>query len=59
MNTARFWTIIGQSRTDFDPGLRDGNMDRQVERLQDILSDLVPTEIADFQREFDERMNQA
>ena len=33
MNEARFWQIISDSRSDFDPELKDGNLDRQAERL--------------------------
>ena len=59
MDTARFWAIVGESRTGFDSRLRDGNMDKPVERLQELLSDLSPGEVAEFQREFDERLSQA
>jgi hypothetical protein len=46
MDTARFWTIVGESRADFDPGLLNGNMARQLERLQRLLRDLSPAEVA-------------
>lgn len=59
MDSARFWAIIGESRKGFDPRLRDGNMDEQLERLQALLTELTPAEVAQFQREFDERMNEA
>ena len=59
MDSRGFWGIIRESRAGFDPALRDGNMDRQVVRFQQLLSDLAPEEIAQIQRKFDERMNDA
>ncbi len=59
MDADRFWALIGESRSGFEPGLNEGNMDKQLERLQELLGELSPQEIAEFQHEFDERMNQA
>jgi hypothetical protein len=59
MDSTTFWGIIRESRADFDPALRDGNMNRQVKRFQQLLNDLAPLEIAQIQREFDQRMNEA
>jgi hypothetical protein len=59
MDKARFWELVAASRASFDPRLRDGNMDKQVERLEALLRDLAPAEIVDFQRELDEREKEA
>jgi len=59
MDTARFWAIVDESRADFDPELADGNMDAQVERLQELLGALSPNEVLEFQRELDLQMNAA
>jgi hypothetical protein len=59
MDINRFWQIIADTRTDADASDPDGNMDRQVEHLRDILSKLPPDEVRDFDRHFAERMNEA
>ncbi|HYQ04670.1 MAG TPA: DUF4240 domain-containing protein [Polyangiaceae bacterium] len=59
MDTTRFWEIVAESRANFDPELADGNMDAQLERLQELLGELSPAEVLEFQRELDERMNAA
>ena len=33
MNLEEFWQIIAESRHDFDPARRDGNMERQAKML--------------------------
>ena len=53
MNEARFWQIISDSRSDFDPELKDGNLDRQAERLREILRELAPAQIVEFAWHFD------
>ncbi|WP_372723557.1 hypothetical protein [Novipirellula sp.] len=45
MNQERFWTIIAESRSEFDPNCRDGNMDSQVARLRDALSELPAQDV--------------
>ena len=52
MDVDRFWQIVAQSRADADPNSPDGNMDRQVDRLTRILSDLPPQEVVEFDRHF-------
>ncbi len=52
MSLKRFWDIIAQSRSDFDPNCRDGNMDSQVTRLRLILSELSVEEIGSFDNTF-------
>ena len=48
MNKKLFWQIIAQSRDEFDPDLQSGNMDRQLDRLYDLLSGLDPRETIFF-----------
>jgi hypothetical protein len=55
----RFWEIVSQSRADFDPKLRDGNMDRQEQRLAEILGALPPREIVEFEHRFHELKEKA
>lgn len=54
MDHDQFWKVIADSRQDFDPKRRDGNMDLQAQRLEEILSALPPAEVADFERIFTE-----
>lgn len=49
-----FWRVIHQSRRDFDPALRDGNMDRQAHSLGEILSGLPADEVQAFRSVFSE-----
>ncbi len=58
MDIKRFWQIITDTRIGADADEPDGNMDRQVERLRDILSKLPRNEVCDFDRHFAERMNE-
>ena len=53
MNEARFWEIIAESRSEFEPELFDGNLERQADRLREILAALAPGQIAEFARHFD------
>jgi hypothetical protein len=59
MTNEQFWTVIADSRQGFDPKRRDGNMDLQAQRLEEILSELPPAEVADFERIFTEHHNAA
>ena len=52
MDVSRFWQIIEESRSDFDPHRRDGNMDLQVMRLRKTLSQFRPQEVAEFDHVF-------
>ncbi|PAY16369.1 molybdate metabolism regulator [Rhodopirellula sp. SM50] len=52
MNLERFWDIIAQSRSDFDPNRRDGNMDSQVTHLRELLSELSAKEVGSFDNTF-------
>ena len=63
MELDRFWSIIEQSRSDFDPSrpntIRDGNMSAQLARLKTILSELEPREIGAFSNRFSELFHSA
>lgn len=52
MNASRFWEIVEASRTAFDPSVRDGNMDRQAQHLEVLLSALSPSDRSAFARHF-------
>lgn len=52
MNLERFWTIIADSRSEFNPSRRDGNMDSQVARLRDALSELPAQNVGSFANTF-------
>jgi hypothetical protein len=52
MTRDQFWNNIAESRRDFDPSRRDGNMDLQVERLEDLLSAMPADEVGEFDRIF-------
>ncbi|GAA4454121.1 DUF4240 domain-containing protein [Novipirellula rosea] len=52
MNHERFWTIIAESRSEFDPNRRDGDMDSQVARLRDALSELSAQDVGSFANTF-------
>jgi hypothetical protein len=53
MNETRFWQIISDSRSEFDPELFDGNLERQAARLREILEELAREGIVEFARHFD------
>lgn len=59
MELDRFWQIIEQSRTDFDPDRSDGNMSAQAARLKQVLSELNPKEIGAFSNRFSELFHSA
>ncbi len=59
MKADQFWSIIQASRGSFDPSQANGNMERQVQELQRLLSELPPEEIAGFRNRFRERMDAA
>lgn len=48
MTEPEFWSLIEQSRESFDPNRRDGNMGRQVKRLEQLLRGCGPDSIARF-----------
>ena len=48
MNIDRFWEIIELSRRAVTPDRADGNMERQLQELDALLSNLSPDEIAAF-----------
>ena len=52
MELDRFWGIIRESRREFSPQLVDGNMDRQLEVLKQLLSELPVEEVAAFSNTF-------
>lgn len=58
MDIEKFWLIIADTRADAAADEPDGNMDRQVERLKHILSELPRDEVHDFDRHFADRMNE-
>lgn len=59
MNVEQFWQLVAESRSDFDLGRRDGNMQRQAERLVKLLSALPDREVMEFQRIFAEQFHRA
>jgi hypothetical protein len=56
MNVEQFWKLIESSRSGFDPGRMNGNMERQLEELRRLLSQLSPEELLDFRNHLLERM---
>ena len=52
MTHEQFWQIIADSRTDFAPNRRDGNMDLQAERLEELLSAMPDDAVQEFDRIF-------
>src|SRR5262245_22449335 len=59
MTEEAFWHIIEQSRREFDPALRDGNMDRQAELLREVLSELPADDVQAFRSVFSELHHRA
>jgi len=53
MNIDQFWNLVGASRRGFRSDHADGNMERQVEALRELLSKIPPNEV----REFDDQMH--
>ena len=52
MTKDQFWYLIAASRSDFKANRRDGNMDLQARRMEQLLSDLPPAEVMEFERLF-------
>lgn len=52
MNLEQFWQIVAESRQDFDPGHRDGNMEKQAKRLAQLLNALTARDVIEFDRIF-------
>ncbi len=50
MTEQEFWNIITDSRSEWNPQLTTGNMDRQLDRLQILLSRLTPEDIVAFKK---------
>ena len=59
MNVEQFWRLISESRQDADPTSPDGNMDRQIARLTELLTALPAQEVVDFDRHFSDRFIEA
>lgn len=59
MTEDAFWKVIESSRRDFDPKLRDGNMERQGNLLEEALSELSVEEIVEFAQMFAHLLRQA
>jgi uncharacterized protein DUF4240 len=59
MNLETFWEIISESRREFDPQRRDGNMDRQRAVLEQLLSCLPNAKVKDFDRIFDSQLHRS
>jgi hypothetical protein len=59
MTKDRFWDIIAASRVGFDSTDIERSMDRQVRRLQKLLSALPVEEVRAFAERFDECMAEA
>lgn len=57
MNIDRFWKVIDLSRSEFKADRADGNMERQRQELENLLSELSPDEIAAFDNQLIEQMN--
>lgn len=52
MNVEQFWRLISESRQNASSAIPDGNMDRQVARLTELLTALPPQEVVDFDKHF-------
>lgn len=52
MTHEQFWQIIAESRRDFDPNRRGGNMNFQAKRLKELLSAMPADEVQEFARIF-------
>jgi hypothetical protein len=50
MDTNQFWNIVEDSRKEFRPDLKNGNMDRQVQTLKRLLSALPADAVIEFDR---------
>jgi hypothetical protein len=52
MNIGEFWSIIEKSRKGWDRNHPDGNQNRQLDALAELLSQLPSEEVAYFERHF-------
>ncbi len=59
MTEEDFWQLIDESRRDFDPGLRDGNMQRQMANLRSCLEELPSEAVRDFDQVFESVLRRA
>ena len=59
MTDDQFWDLIAASRDQFDPHRRDGNMDRQSARMQQLLEALDAAAVAEFLRLFNRHYRDA
>jgi hypothetical protein len=59
MTKDRFWEIIAASRVGFDARDIEGSMDRQVNRLHELLAALSVEDVRAFGERFDECMAEA
>ncbi|MBZ5525150.1 MAG: DUF4240 domain-containing protein [Acidobacteriia bacterium] len=59
MNLVEFWSIIEKSRKGWDRNHPDGNQDRQLEALEELLSHLPSEEVASFERHFEDLFDRA
>lgn len=59
MDIDQYWQIIAESRADADADDPDGNMNKQIERLTNLLTVLPPKEVMDFDRHFEKCMYDA
>jgi hypothetical protein len=57
MEIDRFWEIIELSRRKFRPDASDGNMERQRQELETLLSKLSPDDVIAFDRQLIAQMN--
>ena len=59
MTEREFWRLIDESRRQNNPQRADGNMDRQREQLERILTPLSTDDVQAFDRVFRELVNRA
>jgi hypothetical protein len=59
MTIEEFWSTIEKSRQGWDEKRRDGNMDRQLQDLKELLCQLSPEEVASFERHLEELFHRA
>lgn len=59
MTDDTFWALIDESRRDFDAGRRDGNMDLQLRRLEQLLTALPTDAVRGYERIFNALLHRA
>ena len=59
MTKDQFWEIIAASREGFDPADMEASQERQLTRLQELLSQLSAEEVQAFAQHFGDRMKEA